>query len=292
MRMYNHIPVLLHEVIEYLKPEPNHFLIDGTVGQGGHAYAFMQRTLPEGRLLGMDRDETNLAIAQQRLSEFGQRVTLVQDSYANVKTHAFAHQFTSVHAILLDIGFSSLHVDDPERGFSFSLDGPLDMRYDRKQKLTAEEIVNTWSEDELARVIRQYGEDRNARRISEAIVEQRRQSPIRRTRELAECVARRIRRTGKIHPATQTFQALRIAVNNELEELERALPDLAELLQINGRIAVISFHSLEDRLVKQFFKTHPNLQMITKRPVTATEEEIKQNPRARSAKLRVAERLG
>ena len=288
--MYNHIPVLLNEVINHLKPEPNHFLIDGTVGQGGHAHAFLQRALPDGRLLGIDRDTSNLAIAKERLAEFGNNVILVQDSFANAKTHAYAHKFTSVNAVLLDLGFSSAHVDDPERGFSFALDGPLDMRYDQTQELSAEQIVNTWSEDELARIIRMYGEDRNARRIAEAIVEQRANSPISRTKELAECIARRVRRTGKIHPATKTFQALRIVVNDELGELERALPELVKLLATGGRIAVISFHSLEDRIIKQFFKTDPNLEVITKRPITASQEELKQNPRSRSAKLRVAQK--
>ncbi len=289
--MYNHIPVLLNEVMEHLKPEPNHILIDGTVGQAGHAHAFLQRALPEGRLLGIDRDETNLDIAKQRLEEFGEHVVLVQDSYANTKTHAYAHQFTSVNAILLDVGFSSAHIDDPDRGFSFALNGPLDMRYDRSQELTAEEVVNNWDEDELAKVIRHYGEDRNAARIAEAIVRQRTMSPFKRTGDLAECIKKNVRRTGKIHPATKTFQALRIVVNDELGQLERALPELVSLLASGGRIGVISFHSLEDRIVKRFFKECVELEVITKRPVTATLEEIQENPRARSAKLRVAQKI-
>jgi 16S rRNA (cytosine1402-N4)-methyltransferase len=288
--MYNHIPVLLNEVMEHLKPEANHILIDGTVGQAGHALAFMQRALPEGRLLGIDRDETNLAIAKERLNDFGDRVVLVKDSYAHTNTHAYAHQFDSVNSILLDVGFSSAHIDDPERGFSFALDGPLDMRYDRSQELTAEAIVNSWSADELAKVIRQYGEDRNAARIAEAIVMHRKLNRIETTGGLATCIADRVKRTGKIHPATQTFQALRIAVNDELGELERALPQLTRLLALGGRMAIISFHSLEDRIVKQFFKSSAELDVITKRPVTATREEVKENPRARSAKLRVAQK--
>lgn len=288
MCMYNHIPVLLNEVIEYLKPEPNHILVDGTVGQGGHAYAFMQRALPDGRLLGIDRDESNLAIARDRLAVFGKQVILIKDSYANATTHAYVHQFNPVNAILLDLGFSSAHVDDRERGFSFALSGPLDMRYDRSQGFTAGEVVNTWNEDELARIIRVFGEDRNARNIARAIVNQRVIHPFKQTQELAECIAQHVRRTGKIHPATQTFQALRIVVNNELGELERALPELIKLLAPRGRIAVISFHSLEDRMIKQFFKHQGDLEVLTKRPVTASREEIKQNPRSRSAKLRVA----
>ncbi|MBT5807790.1 16S rRNA (cytosine(1402)-N(4))-methyltransferase RsmH [Candidatus Uhrbacteria bacterium] len=291
MRMYNHIPVLLHEVLDYLKPEPNHLFIDGTVGQGGHAKALIERALPVVRLLGIDRDPVNLAIAKKNLSAFGDNVVLVQDSFANAKAHAQAHRFTSVNSILLDIGFSSLHVDDPERGFSFQGDGPLDMRYNQAQELTAEVIINDWSLDELARVFRVYGEDRNARYIAEAIVRQRRDKRIVRTSELADLVLELVPRRGKTHPATKIFQALRIAVNDELGELERALPELVSLLAPGGRIAIISFHSLEDRIVKQFFKNCSDLEVLTKRPVAATRVEVKNNKRSRSAKLRVAERI-
>ncbi|PJA45240.1 16S rRNA (cytosine(1402)-N(4))-methyltransferase [Candidatus Uhrbacteria bacterium CG_4_9_14_3_um_filter_50_9] len=287
--MYQHIPVLLNEVMTHLDPKPNHLLIDGTVGQGGHAKAFLQRALPDGRLLGIDRDPSNLAIAHEHLASFGDNVILVQDTYANAKAHAYAHGFTSVHAILLDIGFSSLHVDDPSRGFSFSLEGPLDMRYDRSGGLTAGEMVNTWSEDELAKMFRVYGEERNARFIAEKIVEQRGNEPFVTTKQLAAFIEALIPRRGKTHPATKVFQALRISVNDELGELERALPELIELLAPGGRIAIISFHSLEDRIVKQFFKEHPVLTVVTKRPVTGSREELRANPRARSAKLRVAQ---
>jgi len=286
-----HKPVLLNEVSEYLKPEPNHLLIDGTVGLGGHAQVLLQRVLPGGRLLGIDRDADNLETARERLSGFGDHVVLVRDTYANIKTHAYDHQFNPVDSILLDLGFSSVHVDDAERGFSFRKAGPLDMRYDRSQTLTAQQIVNEWSEDDLARIFRQYGEERFARQIAEAIVTVRAKTPFTSTTELAALVAQTLRHRGKTHPATKIFQALRIAVNDEFGELERALPECVNLLRSGGRLAIISFHSLEDRIIKQFFKTHPALKVVTKRPVTASQEEVKENPRARSAKLRVAEKI-
>jgi 16S rRNA (cytosine1402-N4)-methyltransferase len=296
-----HKPVLLDEVSNYLKPEPKHILIDGTVGLGGHAATLLPCVLPGGRLLGIDRDATNLDVARERLSGFGNAVVLVHDSYANVRTHAYAHGFDHVHGILLDLGFSSVHVDQPDRGFSFQTDGPLDMRYDQSQALTAGEIVNTWSEDELARVFRAYGEELQARSIAHSIVISRAQNPFTRTTQLAELIAGLKRQLGKTptfakasagkHPATKVFQALRIAVNDELGELERVLPECVNLLNPGGRLAIISFHSLEDRIVKQFFKSTPTLKVVTKRPVTASRDEIAQNPRARSAKLRVAEKI-
>lgn len=286
-----HKPVLLEEVSNYLKPEPKSLLIDGTVGLGGHAATLLPRVLPGGRLLGIDRDAANLERARERLSGFGDAVVLVHDSYAKVRVHARAHGFQSVDGILLDLGFSSVHVDQPDRGFSFQYDGPLDMRYDQFQSLTASEIVNMWSQDELARIFRTYGEELQARSIAQAIVASRGKIPFNRTTQLAELIASTTRRHGKMHPATKVFQALRIAVNDELGELERALPECVKLLKPGGRLAIISFHSLEDRIIKQFFKRTPTLKVVTKRPVTASREEIAQNPRSRSAKLRVAEKL-
>jgi 16S rRNA (cytosine1402-N4)-methyltransferase len=286
-----HKPVLQSEVSNYLKPEPKSLLIDGTVGLGGHAATLLPRVLPGGRLLGIDRDATNLELARQRLSGFGDAVVLVHDRYANVRTHAYAHGFTHVNAILLDLGFSSVHVDDPDRGFSFQHDGPLDMRYDQSQSLTASEIVNTWSEEELARIFRQYGEELRARSIAHLMIEARKQEPMTRTLQLADLIASQRRQHGRLHPATKVFQALRMAVNDELGELERVLPECVNLLQPGGRLAIISFHSLEDRLVKNFFKNTSVLKVVTKRPVTATREEIAANPRSRSAKLRVAEKI-
>ena len=296
--MQKHIPVLLNEVIEYLKPEPNQSFIDGTVGQGGHAEVILdhvtsvvRQKVATGRLLGIDRDARNLVVAKECLSRFGDAAVLVCDSYANTKVHAYAHQFTHVHGIVLDLGFSSAHVDDPNRGFSFRSDGPLDMRYDVSSGITAADIVNTWSEDELARIFRVYGEEPKARDIAKAIVARRRTHLFERTGEFSECVKEMVSRKGKIHPATQVFQALRIAVNDELGELSRALPDLADLLIPGGRLAVITFHSLEDRLVKTFMKECIDLQVITKHVITPSVRELQDNPRARSAKLRVAEKI-
>ncbi|HAU65954.1 MAG: Ribosomal RNA small subunit methyltransferase H [Candidatus Uhrbacteria bacterium GW2011_GWF2_39_13] len=286
-----HKPVLLTEVSNYLRPEPNHFFIDGTVGLGGHAATLLSQVLPGGRLLGIDRDAANLERAKKHLSEFEDAVVLVCDSYANIRVHAQAYGFNQVHGILLDLGFSSVHVDDPERGFSFKSDGPLDMRYDRTQSLTAEEIINSWSEDDLARIFRQYGEERQARLVAQAIIKTRAQTPFRRTHELAELVAHTVHQHGKIHPATQVFQALRIAVNDELGELQRTLPECVNLLASGGRLAIISFHSLEDRMIKQFFKTCSDLKVLTKRPVVPTRQEQLENSRSRSAKLRVAEKI-
>lgn len=286
-----HKPVLLTEVSNYLKPEPSHLLIDGTVGLGGHATTLLSHVLPGGRLLGIDRDAENLERARERLSEFGSAAVLVCDSYANVEEHAKTLGFSKVNGILLDLGFSSVHVDDPERGFSFRSDGPLDMRYDRTQTLSAEVIVNEWSQDELARIFRLYGEERDARPIAELIVRSRTETPITRTVQLADLIAGIKHQRGKTHPATQVFQALRIAVNDEFGELERVLPICVNLLVPGGRLAIISFHSLEDRIIKLFFKSTPALTVVTKRPIVATREEQLENPRSRSAKLRVAEKI-
>lgn len=294
--MSKHIPVLLNEVLEYLNPEPNKSFIDGTVGQGGHAAEILRRVTPVVRqtgvrVLAMDRDVSNLAIAKERLARFGDAVIFIHDSYANAKQHAKAHGFTRVDGILLDLGFSSAHVDDPSRGFSFQADGPLDMRYDTSRGITAAKIVNTLSEDELARIFRQYGEEPKARAVAQAIVSARKERPFERTLELSECVCKVIPRRGKIHPATRVFQALRIAVNDELGELQRVLPDLVDLLKPGGRLAIITFHSLEDRLVKTFMKERRDLVAVTRKPVVPTREEVRRNPRARSAKLRIARKV-
>lgn len=303
--MSTHIPVLLDEVLEYLAPEPNirsydrTSFIDGTVGQGGHALKLLERVTPvvrqtnepSVRLLAIDRDEGNLRVAKERLSHFGNAVVYVHDSYAHVKPHAYAHHFTAVHGILLDLGFSSAHVDDPERGFSFRADGPLDMRYDRTRGQTAADLLNSLDADELAKLFRQYGEEKQARQVADAIVAERAKRPFTRTIELAECVERVVPRKGPIHAATQVFQALRIATNDELGELSRALPAFVDLLIPGGRLVLITFHSLEDRMVKTFMKERSDLHIITKHVVVPSQEEIRDNPRARSAKLRVAEKI-
>jgi len=294
--MFKHKPVLLQEVLDHLQPEPNQCFIDGTVGQGGHTRAILMRALPEvpqsnTRLLAIDRDVENLNIARKELSNFGKAVVFIHDSYANVKAHANVHQFTHVNGILLDLGFASSHVDDPIRGFSFRAEGPLDMRYDISKGMTAADIVNTWDEDELARIFRQYGEEKQARGVAQAIIAERTQHKFSNTTELAVCVSRVVRSSGKIHPATRVFQALRIAVNNELDELTRALPDFVDLLAPGGRFLVITFHSLEDRIVKRFMNENAQLRVVTKHAIKPSKEEVKNNPRARSAKLRVAEKI-
>ncbi len=288
----SHVPVLLDDVLRFLDPKPGEFFIDGTVGLGGHAKELVARVLPGGRLLAVDRDQDNLSLAKKRLAAHADRVVFVHDSFAHLAAQAYAHGFSHARGVLLDLGFSSHHVDDPSRGFSFQTDGPLDMRYDRTQELTAEVIVNGWTKEELVRIFRVYGEERFAAKIAEAIVRARRRERIMTTLALAELIASVLPRRGKIHPATRVFQALRIAVNDELGEIERALPQALEALAPGGRLAVISFHSLEDRAVKRFFKQHDGkeLTVLTKHVVTPTEDEIKRNPRARSAKLRAVEK--
>ncbi|MCX6714696.1 MAG: 16S rRNA (cytosine(1402)-N(4))-methyltransferase RsmH [Candidatus Uhrbacteria bacterium] len=288
MTKIQHIPVLLEEVLTYLQPEPNQVFIDGTVGQGGHASAIADRILPGGRLLAIDRDPVNLKIARERLETYGDRIVYVNDSYANVTELADEHNFHSVNGILLDLGYSSLHIEDASRGFSFMKEGPLDMRYDPEAEVTAAEIVNEWSEESLAKIFRIYGEEVRAAQIARVIIDTRRHTALETTIDLANLVTTVVHAYGPIHPATKVFQALRIAVNDELGELERALPQCVDTLAIGGRLGIITFHSLEDRIVKNFFKSYPNLEVVIKRPVAPSREEIKANPRSRSAKLRVA----
>jgi 16S rRNA (cytosine1402-N4)-methyltransferase len=279
-------------------------IIDGTVGAGGHAMGVLEHTAPEGELLGLDRDMVALPLAQQRLARFGGRVHLVHGSFRDIKTHAGSIGWERVDGILLDLGVSSMQLSAPERGFSFRGDGPLDMRFDSDQELTAADLVNDLPEPDLANLIYEYGEERKSRRIAKAIIRAR---PINDTGALAAVVASAARsRSRRIHPATRTFQALRIAVNDELAALKEALPKCIELLRPGGRLAVIAFHSLEDRIVKRFMRDeskhqihdpeavieHPaRVRLANRRPIRANEEELKNNPRARSARLRVAERI-
>lgn len=301
-----HVPVLLQEVVEGLRPAPGGRYIDGTVGLAGHARALLAASAPDGRLLAIDRDPEALAIARRELVEFGDRVTFARGQFRDLAELARRAGMDGCDGILLDLGVSSLQLDRPERGFSFREEGPLDMRMGPDAPTTAEEIVNAWPEEEVARLIGEYGEERRARRVARAIVAAR---PIRTTTELADVVARAVGRTRRIHPATRTFQAIRIAVNDELGSLEAALPQAVGLLRPGGRLAVIAFHSLEDRVVKRFIAResrdcvcpprvpvcvcgHPaTLTPITKKPVRATADEVARNPRSRSARLRIAERL-
>jgi 16S rRNA (cytosine1402-N4)-methyltransferase len=304
--LFKHRPVLYHEIIHFLRPISPGRYVDATVGAGGHAYGILERSSPAGRLLAFDRDPQALELAAQRLSEFGNRVTLVHASYTRLEEESRRLGWESVNGILFDLGVSSMQIDSPERGFSFQSEGPLDMRFDPHQGRDAASLVNSLPEKELADLIWRYGEERNARRIARAICQAR---PLTTTTELAEVIRHAVGQRERIHPATRTFQALRIAVNEELLAIEAALPQALDLLAPGGRLAVISFHSLEDRLVKQFFRRESSdcicppeqpvctcghravIREITRRPVTPKEEEIQENPRARSARLRVAEKL-
>ncbi|HJZ48089.1 MAG TPA: 16S rRNA (cytosine(1402)-N(4))-methyltransferase RsmH [Roseiflexaceae bacterium] len=297
---FRHTPVLLAEVLAGLAPHSGGRYLDGTLGGGGHAAAVLEASAPDGRLLGIDADPAALAAAGARLAPFGDRVVLAHGNFRDIGVLAREHGFEGIDGLLLDLGVSSHQLDTPERGFSFAADAPLDMRLDPSSGETAADLVNETPEGELANLIYRYGEERGSRRVARFIAEARRKRPIERTGELAELVARALGgRHGKIHPATRTFQALRIAVNRELESLETALPQAVELLKPGGRLAVISFHSLEDRIVKLFFRSESGygseqparLQIITKKPIEAAEVEARANPRSRSAKLRVAERV-
>ncbi|HLD17674.1 MAG TPA: 16S rRNA (cytosine(1402)-N(4))-methyltransferase RsmH [Patescibacteria group bacterium] len=288
-----HTPVLLEEVLKWLDPRPGQRFIDGTVGHGGHAEAILKRILPTGRLLAIDRDAENLATARERLAPFGNIATFVHDSYVSLEQQAYAFDPALVDGILLDLGFSSAHVEDPARGFAFSASGPLDMRYDQSQGMTAADLVNTYDKAELTKIFRLYGEEPRAQQIAQALVNIRRQHPIQTTAELVDIILSVSPRRGKVHPATRVFQALRIAVNDELGAVVRVLPQTMERLKIGGRLAVISFHSGEDRLVKRWMKAGEGkwLRILTKKAVVPSQEEMSQNPRSRSAKLRVAERI-
>ncbi len=301
-----HRPVLYHEIILALQPHSTGQYVDGTVGAGGHAAGILEASIPDGQLLGLDLDPQALASARQRLAPFGGRCRLYQRSYTQLEQVLAEAGWEAVDGILLDLGVSSIQLDTAGRGFSFQGDGPLDMRFGPSVPQTAADLVNSLPEQELADILFQYGEERNSRRIARAIVRAR---PLHTTRQLAEVVAAASPQRERIHPATRTFQALRIAVNRELEAVETVLPLAVRALKPGGRLAVISFHSLEDRLVKTFFRREStdclcpprqpvctcghkaSIKEITRRPVVAGEQEISDNPRARSAKLRVAEKL-
>jgi len=286
-----HVPVLLAECLELLAVRPGGLWVDGTVGLGGHAEAVLRASAPDGRLLGLDRDEQALARAGARLAEFGARVRLEHADFRELPERLGAERASG---ILLDLGVSSLQLDDPERGFSFSREGPLDMRMDQGQRGTAAELVNRMREKELADLIHENGEEPFARRIARAIARARDEAPIETTTRLAEIVRRaapRSRRPG-FHPATRTFQALRIRVNRELEGLGEALERAAACLAAGGRMVVIAFHSLEDRAVKQAFRALAGrgFAPLTKKPLRPGALELARNPRARSARLRALER--
>lgn len=292
--MSAHVPVLLAEVLALLRPGPGGHILDATLGPGGHAAAMLQAMEPTGTLVGIDRDAEALALAALRLAAFGGRVRLVQGRYESLADLIGPDE--TFDGILLDLGASSLQLDSEARGFSFGREGPLDMRMDQHAGETAAQLVARLPEQELADLIFRWGEERRSRRIARAIAEARRLGPIETTTALAAIVARAVPRRAwprHIHPATRTFQALRIAVNEELAGLGPALENAAVRLRPGGRIAVISFHSLEDRIVKQTWRalaTGGSVRILTKRPIIAGDVEVAENPRARSAKLRVLER--
>lgn len=294
----SHIPVLLSEVLQWLVPSPGGRYLDCTVGLGGHADAILEQAGPDSTLLGLDRDEEALVMSRERLRRWGARTHLMHAHYRNLAEQAERFGGNRFDGILFDLGTSSMQLDTASRGFSFQADGPLDMRMDRTQLQTAADLVNELPEDELADVLYRFGEERHSRRIARAIARERKEHPLLTTSQLVEVVRRAVPRAyrhGRIHCATRTFQALRIAVNRELDHLGDALRQAAAWLAPGGRLCVIAFHSLEDRIVKQTLRElatgeAPLLSILTKKPVTATEAESATNPRAQSAKLRVAER--
>jgi 16S rRNA (cytosine1402-N4)-methyltransferase len=288
-----HVSVLLAEVLELLQPQSGGVYVDGNLGLGGHAGAVLKRSSPAGRVIGLDWDDRALTLARQNLAEFGERATCVRSNFAEIKVVLADLGIDKVDGILLDLGLSSLQLDAGERGFSFRGSEPLDMRMDDRGDETAADLLNKLSKDELADIFYYFGEERQARPIAAAIVEGRKKQLFATTDQLVAVVERAIPRRfhpRKIHVATKVFQALRIAVNRELDNLVKILEVGSELLKPGGRFCVISFHSLEDRLVKRAFANDQRLQVITRRPVRPTEEECQRNPRSRSAKLRVAER--
>jgi 16S rRNA (cytosine1402-N4)-methyltransferase len=290
-----------------MQPHREGLYIDGTLGAGGHAWGILQASNPDGQLLGLDVDPQALALAQTKLAEYGDRAILVRASYRSLLQQMANHGWRYADGILLDLGLSSIQLDNPERGFSFQTEAPLDMRFDPQGKVCAADLVNNLDEIELAKLLFHYGEERRSRQVARAIVRAR---PLQTTTQLAQVVAGATQ-GGKsgIHPATRTFQALRIAVNGELEALEEVLPQIPKALSQGGRLAIIAFHSLEDRMVKQFIRTESKdcicpprqpvctcghkatLRDLTNKPVRPTDDETRNNPRSRSARLRIAERI-
>jgi 16S rRNA (cytosine1402-N4)-methyltransferase len=286
-----HVPVLLAEVLHWLNPQPGQVLVDGTLGGGGHTRALAERVAPNGRVLALDRDPAALAAAETTLA--GLCVTQVHSNFCDLPEVLQQLQSGPVDGVLLDLGLSSDQLADAARGFSFAAGGPLDLRFDPDQGEPAARLVNRLREEQLADLIFHYGEERYSRRIARAIVERRRTRPLETAADLAEVVRRSIPRPARgerIDPATRTFQALRIAVNDELKSLEIALRRMPECIRPGGRLAIISFHSLEDRRVKEAFRDDPRYDVLTRKPISPSLAEIARNPRARSAKLRVAAR--
>lgn len=310
--VFSHRSVLLDECIEGLNIDPSGIYVDGTAGGGGHSLEIVKRLTAGGRLVAIDRDDAALAAAKKRLSEYSDRVTLVKNNFSNIGDVCAELGIDNINGVLLDLGVSSYQLDTPERGFSHNSDAPLDMRMDRQSELDAYTVVNTYSQDMLRRIIYDYGEERFAPRIAQAIVRERERSPISTTGELVRLIKGAIpaaAREGGHHPAKRTFQAIRIEVNGELDAIAPAIDSAVERLASGGRIAIITFHSLEDRIVKQTYARHgkgctcpkdlpicvcgktPTLKLINRKPILPSEVELEENPRSRSAKLRVAEKI-
>lgn len=310
---FNHYSVLLNETIENLNIKPDGIYVDGTLGGGGHAYQVASRLSEKGRLIGIDQDADAIAAAGERLKKFGDKITIIRSNYANMKEELHRIGVEKVDGIVLDLGVSSFQLDTPERGFTYrDENAPLDMRMDDRQSLTAKDIVNGYSEMELYRIIRDYGEDKFAKNIAKHIVQEREKKPIETTGELTEIIRASIPMKVQVtggHPAKRTFQAIRIELNKELEVLQNNLDDMIDLLNPGGRICIITFHSLEDRIVKTNFKRNENPctcpsdfpvcvcgkkskgKVVTRKPILPSEEELEVNSRSKSAKLRVFERV-
>jgi len=304
-----HIPVLRDEVIHFLITKPDGVYVDGTLGGAGHAEGIAEKIYPHGTLIGIDADADAHVAARDRLRRFSASVVLVHDNNANIQSILHTHNFPAIHGLFLDLGVSSFQLDEGSKGFSFRTDDTLDMRLDRRQRLNAAIVINSYSEEKLADIFWNYGEERNSRKIARAIVERRNVKSIEMSGELADIVAQKVPGQFQTKSLARIFQALRIEVNNELESLSRTLHDALALLAGGGRIVVISYHSLEDRIVKDFFRDHsatsipsghklvpdlpatPTLKVLTKKPIVASPEEQRVNPRSRSAKMRVAERI-
>lgn len=288
-----HIPVLLKETIDLLNPQSNENFVDCTIGEGGHSLAILQKTSPLGKILGIDLDVETLERVGKKLESYKERTILVQDNFKNLENILEKSNFKNISGILFDLGMSSISLEESERGFSFQKEEPLLMNYGSDYIFTASEIVNDWSREDIEKILKDFGEERFAKNISQEIVKRRVDYPIKTTTDLVEIIRSAIPKKfqrGKIHPATKTFQAIRIAVNNELENIQLGLEGAVNSLEKGGKIAVISFHSLEDRIVKWFFKQKKEegiLEILTKKPITPSDKEMENNPRARSAKLRV-----
>jgi len=302
-----HIPVMVPEILKYLEVSSGGRYIDCTLGEGGHTKSLLEASNPGGEVLGIDADHEAIEVSKNRLEEYGERFIYDNSNFKNIKKIAMKSKFVPCHGILFDLGVSSLQLDKESRGFSFRRKAPLDMRFSINQTLTAQDVLNTFSESEISDILYHYGEERQSRKIAKLIIENR---PLSNADELSDLIKKNIRQTNyKINPSTKTFQALRIYINEELNSLSQALEQSLEILGVGGRMAVISYHSLEDRIVKNFFRKEskycicppnipkcdcghfPKLKIITKKPVSPSQSEIEANKRSRSAKLRVVERI-